>query len=127
MRARTPKLAATDSLTVGLVGHEQLPPELLDRITAIHEVASDVASDVLPRPLGQWIDDFRRDIDPEREVIVWEQIAAAYKDMTQGANAELSRRRQAMSALIMLTTGMSPELIAEHSTELDSRRSRRRW
>jgi len=35
-------------------------------------------------PLDTWITNFKRDLDPDRELAVWESMAAAYDRYTAG-------------------------------------------
>ena len=74
------KILALSELTPGPIRHETLDAGLLARIAAIHEALHDV----LPGTLAEWVDDFRRDMHPEIEVEIWEQIVANYLGPTTG-------------------------------------------
>src|SRR5690349_532138 len=58
----------------GPIRHADLPPDLLKRVKALEPVFADV----YPITHEKWIEGFRRDADPAREIAIWEQIAAAY-------------------------------------------------
>src|SRR4051794_22436598 len=59
------------NLKLGEVRHKELPVELVERIRKVASALEEVLSD----PLEKWIEDFRRDDDPESEVVIWERVA----------------------------------------------------
>src|SRR4051812_46034993 len=59
----------------GPIRHEALTENQLARIRALHATFAEVD----PNPLEKWIDDFKRDADPDRELAVWERMARAYR------------------------------------------------
>ena len=62
------------NLTESPIRHKTLPKSLLLRI----RLNQFVLRDILPMTLSETIDSFRRDTHPEKEVKVWELIAACY-------------------------------------------------
>src|SRR5262245_17966299 len=62
------------TLAPGPIRHETLTPDQLRRIEALQRTFSDVD----PTPLDKWVDDFKRDRDPDREIAVYEAMAQAY-------------------------------------------------
>lgn len=69
------------------IKHPALSEALLPRIQAIH----DRIRDVYDVTLEQFEIAFMRDADPEREVTVWERIAAAFEKLTR-AEPEFGRK-----------------------------------
>jgi len=61
-------------LQPGPVQHEQLTAAQVERIKKLQQTFSEVD----PNPLEKWVDDFKRDHDPEREIRIYEGMAAAY-------------------------------------------------
>jgi hypothetical protein len=53
-----------DVIQQGPTLHDELPGELLCRIKAVHKTFADVDG----TPLEKWIDDFKRDLDPEGNI-----------------------------------------------------------
>lgn len=80
------------------VRYEKLPRSLLLRIAVVHEVFADVF-DV---PWEQTMLNFRRDLRPDREVAIWEMMAAAY---TSVARAFADQRSDVSSAVLTRSTG----------------------
>src|SRR6266536_3802312 len=65
LRTREPKRVPIADIELGPVQHESLNEDLLSRIRIIHNVLDDV----LKTSLEETIDNFRRDSDPESEII----------------------------------------------------------
>jgi hypothetical protein len=61
-------------LKQGPIRYPTLPPSLVVRIRVVHSVLGE-ASEL---DLEQMIDSFSRDVEPSREVEVWERIASSY-------------------------------------------------
>ena len=59
----------------GPIRHASLPPDLIKRIKSFKQILGEVETSTLEKT----IKNFQRDQHPEREVAVWERIAAAYR------------------------------------------------
>lgn len=59
----------------GKIVHETLPPDLCRRIRVIRRVLKGIDHD----SQAKWEESFRRDLLPEREVLVWERIVGIVK------------------------------------------------
>lgn len=81
----------------GPIRHAQLTPELIDRIKAIQLFFSDIT----PRTLDQWIDGFQRDINPVREIAIWEAIANALKRFAESRGLDPKARGEALRLLLV--------------------------
>lgn len=80
----------------GPIRQADLPPDLLKRATALEPVFADV----YPTTHEKWIENFRRDVYPEREIAIWEQIAAAYTQFFESRNAPIANRQEAFGLLL---------------------------
>ena len=72
----TTKKVKISELHPGPIRHEELAPDFVTRIRAFKEALGDVE----PSSLEATLENFRRDVHPEREVEIWERIARAYQD-----------------------------------------------
>lgn len=90
-----------------------LSPEQRTRIAAVQKTLADVDSSSLER----WFEDFSRDEHPDREIEIYEAIAAAYSAFT--ANRTLSPpQRQETYALLLARSGASlDEVLATFSAK----------
>lgn len=77
-------------LEAGPVRHHTLPGSLVARIGNVARIFQEVSG----RPAAEWAKDFQRDRDPEKEVAVWEAMAAAYSIFTKERGLTLEARRE---------------------------------
>jgi hypothetical protein len=80
---------------------EPLAPALMARINLVRHAFSDV----MPDSLAQVVDRFRRDVHLERELSVWEGMAAVYQDFKQAFKPDAARCRAAFLVLLELSMG----------------------
>lgn len=75
--------------------HDVLPPDFVVRAKLVQYAFGDA---VLP-DLPEFVDNFRRDADPGRELMIWERMASAFLSMI-GATATAEERRAVAGALL---------------------------
>jgi len=80
---------------------EPLAPTTLCRINLVRHAFIDVMPDTLAQVLAR----FRRDTYPERELLVWERMAAVYLDFKQLFKPEAAQGRAAFLVLLELSMG----------------------
>lgn len=79
----------------------------MERIRALQSVFADVDASSIEK----WADGFKRDIDPERELEVWERIAAAYKAYCDGKNLSLDAKKDVHSLLLLRSMAPTDEVL----------------
>ncbi len=72
---KNPFTIKPSSIEPGPVRHGKLPADLVTRIIRFKNILHEVE----PGSLEDTLSDFSRDVHPEREVAVWENIANAYE------------------------------------------------
>ncbi len=77
--------------------HEALPDVLLTRIKNVQAIFADVDG----TPLDKWIDDFKRDLHPEDNVKIWEDMAIAYESFCGNRGLALEPRKEAFKVILM--------------------------
>lgn len=94
--------AAKDSLEIqpGPIRNEQLSSELIDRIRRLQSVFAEV----YPLSHQEWLDGFQRDTAPEKEVALWEQMAAAYATFVEANDVGPAARKEAFGLLLIRST-----------------------
>lgn len=92
------------ALKAGPIRHPQLPDELVARVRAFEAVFAGVYS----QTDEQWIDGFQRDLNPESEIAIWEQIASALTQFVAGRDLPLETRREAFG-ILLVRSGTSDE------------------
>ena len=101
----------SDKLQPGAVKHDDLTPEQIERITRLQ----DAFREVDPTPLAEWIDDFKRDREPDGEVRIYEAMAAAYSQFCAGRNLSLDAKREVYQIVLLRSEAPDNEVL-EHAT-----------
>lgn len=108
---------ATDPTTApplqrGPIRHDSLPAEQVARLTRLQQIFAEVD----PTPLAGWIDDFRRDQHPEREIAIYEAMARAYTGYCQGRDLDVAAKREVFS-VVLTRSGAPDEEVLERLTQ----------
>jgi len=85
------------NLQPGPIRHAKLPAELEARIRRFAPVFAEVA----PRTHEQWLDGFKRDMNPEDEIVIWETMASAYQRFLSANKVDRAAREEAFTLLLM--------------------------
>ncbi len=93
--------------------HRDLPGELLARIKAVHETFADVDG----TPLEKWIDDFKRDLDPERNISIWEDMQVAYNSYCNDRELPLEKRKEVFKIVLMRSMMPDEDVLARLELE----------
>ena len=96
-----PVYADAPQLKEGEHQHESLPAELL---TAIQEIQEELA-DVRPMDNDEWVDGFRRDANPDREIAGWLHLSHILRVMTNRHGYTLAQREECFRVLVACFTG----------------------
>jgi hypothetical protein len=89
------------------VQHEQLTDKQLRRARKLHETFAEVN----PSSLETWIDNFKRDMNPDREIAIWERIAKGYTNYTSQKELSLEAKEDAFQTLLMCSMSSDEETI----------------
>lgn len=98
------------TLEPGPIAHESLTEDQMSRIQRLRKVFSEVDSS----PLEKWVDDFKRDVDLESELRIWENMATAYETFTASKNLTLSAKKEVYK-VVLLRSGAPEEEVLKHS------------
>lgn len=91
-------------LKFGPIRHAVLPGDIIERIKAFKKILSDFDT----VSLEQTIDNFKRDADPESELVIWERIASTYQLYVSHNPTTNSAIRKDIFA-VLLSTSMGTE------------------
>ncbi|MFN8299387.1 MAG: toll/interleukin-1 receptor domain-containing protein [Chitinophagales bacterium] len=78
IRNSKPLKAALEDLKISEIRHKELPKHQLNRIKSIHYLVGKYFTS----SLEESIEDYKRDLVPEREIKIWEIIASTFSDFT---------------------------------------------
>lgn len=97
------------SLSSGPIQHGELSAEQMKRIKALQETFHEVD----PTPLEKWVEDFKRDNDPEREIRVYESMAEAYRAYCAGKNLTLQAKMDVEGVVLMRSGASDEEVLSQ--------------
>jgi hypothetical protein len=94
-------------ITPGPIQHEQLTTEQVERISKVQEVFRQVDS----APLSAWLNDFKREVDPDRELRIYEGMAEAFTAYCSGRSLTLEAKRDAYGILLLRSGAPDAEVL----------------
>jgi len=99
----------TEKLKPGPVRHETLTPQQIERLRKLQAALAEVDDS----PLEKWIDDFRHDADPDREIAVFEAIAQGYQAFCSSRFRTVAQK-QDVFGLLLERSGTTEEDVLAH-------------
>ena len=81
----------------------------MQRIAAVQKVFAEVDS----TPPEKWIEDFKRDMNPDRELAIWEAMAAAYSKQNSAKAFSLPQRKE-LFGVLLTGSGASEDEAIKH-------------
>lgn len=105
---KSPKWVDPRTLTPGPTRYEQLSDEQLRRLRAVQAILSEVDTS----PFEKWVDDFKRDKNPDSEIRIYEAIAAAYESFSKKHVLTNQQRQEAYGLLLMRSTADLEEALS---------------
>jgi len=93
----------------GPIRRESLPDDMVERIKIVQAAFADVD----PSPIENWIEDFKRDMNPDRELAIWEAMAGAYTAYNAERTLTLAKRKE-LFVILLTRSGSSTEDAIAH-------------
>lgn len=94
--------------------HDELPFNLISRIRLIRAALLDV----YPNSMLYWIEGFRRDAHPSREVRIWEHVASCYLEYVVANSLSKEQRKNVFSIVFALSICISEDELAKKASLL---------
>lgn len=96
-----------NQVQIGPYRHNELPPALLKRIRA----TTDVFETVDGMSYEKAVDLYKRDINPEENLVLWEEMVRAYTTFCKARCATVAERSEVYRALLLRSMYAEPEAI----------------
>jgi hypothetical protein len=80
----------------------------MERLKKLQETFAEVD----PSPLEKWVDDFKRDQDPEREIRIQEAMATAYSAYCSGRSLTLAAKRDVYQVVLLRSGAADAEVLS---------------
>lgn len=106
--------APIESIKPGPIRHKNLHPLYVNSIRLIRASLFDV----YPKSLEFWLDGFKRDLNPEREIAIWERIATVYLEYSSLQELSIEQKHAAFSVIVLLSMGLTYEEFKTDPEEL---------
>lgn len=84
-------------LKPGPIQHAKLSDDQMKRIERVQNIFNEVD----PSPLDKWVEDFRRDINPENELKIWENMASVFATFTASRDLSLDAKKEVFQVVLM--------------------------
>ena len=97
----------------GPIQHKSLPPELVARIERVHAIFADVDG----TPLEKWLDDFKRDLHPDENVRIWEDMAVAYEKYLAERAMPLETRKEVFKVVLFRSMASEQDVLSRVKLE----------
>jgi TIR domain len=99
MKATQVQTIETSKILISPHQHKKLPINLVTRVRLIRAALLEV----YPHSMDFWVDGFRRDSHPSREIRIWEHIAACYIEFTSAHDLTAEQRLNSYNAITSLS------------------------
>ncbi|MBZ2164493.1 toll/interleukin-1 receptor domain-containing protein [Methanobacterium spitsbergense] len=96
-----PELIPINDLKSGPIRHKELPKTLTTRINMIFKTLSEVQLGTI----DEFTDAFKRDIDPNTEIEIWERIAIQYHAVTNKRELSINKKKEIFAMLLQTSLG----------------------
>jgi len=96
------KWVDSPDLQVGPIRRESFSDEQVDQIREIHKIMGKYDGQTIEK----WVDDFRRDMNPDREIAIWQSMAKAMSDVEKRSGHNDVKNKE--SYKIVLMSSMAP-------------------
>ncbi|MFN7289881.1 MAG: hypothetical protein ACK5YR_09105 [Pirellula sp.] len=88
----------------GPVQRDSLTDEQTERIKVLQQTFVEIDG----QTIDQWIDSFKRDLNPDKELAIWERMARAYTAFCHSRELSLDEKKEAYK-IVLLRSMASPE------------------
>ena len=93
----------------GPIQHDKLTEDQMSQIRHLQKVFAEV----MPSSVEKWAEDFRRDLNPDNEIAIWENMAAAYEAYTSSRVLTLEAKKDVFQ-VVLLRSASSEEEVLKH-------------
>ena len=92
----------------GPIRRDSLTEEQMERIKALQKTFAEVDG----QTVDEWVDSFKRDLNPNSELAIWERMAKAYQSYCEAHDLSLDAKKDAYKVLLLRSMA-SPEEVLE--------------
>jgi hypothetical protein len=98
---------APDSLEHGPIRHTELNPNQMERIRKLRNTLAEVEHS----PIEKWVDNFKQDPDPDKELTIWERIAGGYMRHCSKRRLSIEAKEDVFRLLLLRSMASEQEVL----------------
>jgi len=114
LRRAKPGKEDPKKLAISPIRHKELPKDLVGRIRLIRAALWGAYS----HSMEFWLDGFKRDAHPSREIAWWEHVAACYTEVAKLTQLSQEQHKYAYYVIFGLCSGLSEDELSKHITAI---------
>lgn len=107
------QLVDPNTIEQGPVLRETLTDKQLEEITYLYETFKEVDT----TPKEKWIDDFKRDLNPDKEIKIWMMMANAYNSFCDDKSIPLTTKKEAFKLVLVRSSLPENEVLKQLKLE----------
>lgn len=96
-----------NTIQPGPIRREALTDEQMARIRALQATFVEVDG----MTVEKWVDDFKRDLNPDKELMIWEQMAKAYRAYCNGKQLSAEAKKDVYGIVLLRSMAPEPEVL----------------
>src|SRR5262245_60235642 len=101
------QLADLYSLKPGTIKHQGLSPNQMERIYKLRDTLAEVEHSSIEK----WVDNFKRDANPDKELAIWERIAAGYTRYCSKRLLSIEAKKDVFQLLLLRSMASEQEVL----------------
>ncbi|WP_162200397.1 hypothetical protein [Kordia jejudonensis] len=98
-----------NTIEQGPILRETLTDKQLEQITYLYETFKEVD----PTSKEKWIEDFKRDLNPDKEITIWMMMANAYTNFCKEKSISLATKKEVFK-LVLTRSSFSEKEVLKH-------------
>jgi hypothetical protein len=95
------------TLQPGPIQRDNLSDEQMSRIRALRATFVDVDG----QTVEQWVDNFKRDADPDKELRIWERMAKAYRKYCDGKDLSAGKKKEVYRVVLLRSMASEQDVL----------------
>jgi hypothetical protein len=95
------------SLKPGPIRHQGLSPKQMERIYKLRDTLAEVEHSSIEK----WVDNFKRDANPDKELAIWERIADGYRRNCSKRQLSIEAKKDVFQLLLLRSMASEQEVL----------------
>jgi hypothetical protein len=95
------------SLKPGPIRPQGLSPKQMERIYKLRDTLAEVEHS----PIDKWVDNFKRDANPDKELAIWEKIADGYTRYCSKRRLSIEAKKDVFQLLLLRSMASEQEVL----------------